>query len=191
MVWLAIGVMVFILFWPVMWVDPLGTVVRIFTQATDYALEGNSHVTFFAGQVIDVGQSVWYYYPVSLLWRISPPVLMGVLILALAFLFPHKFGLTKDHRRLAWVMGLFTLLFIIFITLSQKKADRYQIPVQPALCILAALDWYALFEGLGRWVGQRFPGAPVRPSKPLLGGMIVFVQLLGVLGNSPLLHELL
>jgi Dolichyl-phosphate-mannose-protein mannosyltransferase len=185
LVWLAIGVIVFILLWPVMWVDPVGTVVRIFTQATDYALEGNSHVTFFAGQVIDVGQSVWYYYLVSLLWRISPPVLIGVLILAVACIFPNKFVLPSDYRRIAWVMSLFTLLFIIFITLSQKKADRYQIPVQPALCILAALGWFGLLNGLGKWVEQRFPGAPVRLSKPLLGGVIVFVQLLGVLQTAP------
>jgi Dolichyl-phosphate-mannose-protein mannosyltransferase len=185
MAWLALGMLVFILLWPVMWVDPVGTVVRIFTQATDYALEGNSHVTFFAGQVIDVGRSVWYYYPLSILWRFAPPVLIGVLILAFACLFPDKFGLSSDHRRMAWVMGLFILLFIIFITLSQKKADRYQIPVQPPLCILAALGWLTLLERAGTWAEQRFPGAPVRLSKPLLGGVIVFIQLLGVLQTAP------
>jgi hypothetical protein len=183
--WLTIGAIVFILLWPAMWVDPIGTLNRVFSGATGYAIEGNSHVTFFAGQLIDEGQSVWYYYPVSLLWRITPPVLIGVLILAVACFFPKKFVLSGDHRRMVWVMGLFTLLFVIFITLSQKKADRYQIPVQPALCILAALGWYALLDGFGKWAEQRFPGAPVRLSKPLLGGVIIFVQFLGVIQTAP------
>jgi hypothetical protein len=183
--WLTIGAIVFILLWPAMWVDPIGTLNRVFSGATGYAIEGNSHVTFFAGQVIEEGQSVWYYYPVSLLWRITPPVLIGVLILAVTRFFPKKFVLSGDHHRVAWVMGLFTLLFVIFITLSQKKADRYQIPVQPALCILAALGWYALLDGFGKWAEQRFPGAPVRLSKPLLGGVIIFVQFLGVIQTAP------
>ena len=185
LVWLIIGVIVFILLWPAMWVDPIGTLSQVFGGATNYALEGNSHVTFFAGQVIDVGQSIWYYYPVSLLWRITPPMLIGVLLLAVACLFPKWFGLSLDNRRMAWFMSLFTLLFIIFITLSQKKADRYQIPVQPALCILAAIGWYVLFERLGNWVGLRFPGAPMRLLMPLLAGAVVFWQLLGVLQTAP------
>jgi hypothetical protein len=185
LVWLVIGGAVFILFWPAMWVDPIGTLSQVFGGATGYALEGNSHVTFFAGQVIDVGQSVWYYYPLSILWRISPPELIGVLVLAVACLLPKKFGLSSDQRRMAWVMILFTLLFIIFITLSQKKADRYQIPVQPALCTLAALGWYVLFIGLRNWAGQRFPGAPAGLFIPFFSGVIVFWQLLGVLQTAP------
>jgi hypothetical protein len=183
--WLAIGVVVFVLLWPAMWVDPLGTVSRVFGGATDYALEGNSLDTFFAGQVVVAGQSIWYFYPVSLMWRITPPVLIGVLILVVAWIFPNAFHVSAEHRHLAWVMSLFTLLFIIFITLSKKVADRYQIPVQPALCILAALGWYVLLERLRDWVGLRFPGAPVRLLMPLLGGAVVLWQLLGVLQTAP------
>jgi 4-amino-4-deoxy-L-arabinose transferase-like glycosyltransferase len=183
--WLIIGVVIFILFWPAMWVDPIGTLGKVFGGATDYALEGNSHVTFFAGQVIDVGQTVWYYYPLSILWRISPPELIGLFLLVVGLLFPKKLTLSRDQRRMAWVMGLFSLLFIIFITLSQKKADRYQIPVQPALCVLAALGWYALFVSLGKWAGQHFSGPPARLLAPFLGGAIVFWQLLGILQTAP------
>jgi hypothetical protein len=185
LVWLLIGVVVFVLLWPAMWVDPLGTIRHVFGGATDYALEGSDKDTFFAGQVIDAGQSVWYFYPVSLLWRITPPVIIGVLILAVACIFPKKFGLSGDHRRMAWVMGLFTLLFIVFITLSKKVADRYQIPVQPALCIMAALGWYALLERLNAWLGRRFPNAPANLFLPLLGGVVIVWQLWGVLQTAP------
>jgi hypothetical protein len=185
LVWLAIGGVVFIILWPAMWEDPLGTISRVFTKATDYAIEGHNLDTFFAGQVIKAGHSVWYFYPVSLLWRVTPPVLIGVLILASAWAFPNAFDLSARHRRLAWVMGLFTLLFIVFITLSKKVANRYQIPVLPALCILAALGWYALLERLGAWARARFPGATAHLVGPLLGGAVVIWQLLGVLQTAP------
>jgi hypothetical protein len=185
LVWLAIGGIVFILLWPAMWVDPLGTIGLVFNKATGYAIEGHDTATFFAGQVIAEGQSVWYFYPVTLLWRVTPPILIGVLILAIAWIFPNTFHLSAKHRRLAWVMGLFTLLFIVFVTLSNKVADRYQIPAQLALCLLAALGWYALLERLGAWVGRRLPGAPVRFFVPLLGGAVVIWQLLGVLQTAP------
>jgi 4-amino-4-deoxy-L-arabinose transferase-like glycosyltransferase len=185
LIWLIIGVIVFVLFWPAMWVDPLGTIRSVFSEATDYALEGSDKATFFAGQVIDAGQSVWYFYPVSLLWRITPPVLIGVLILMTTWILPKASRLSTDHRRMAWVMGLFTLLYIVFITLSKKVADRYQIPVQPALCILAALGWYALLERLVAWLGRRFPGAPANLFLPLLGGAVGLWQMLGVLQTSP------
>ncbi len=185
LVWLAIGGIVFILLWPAMWVDPLGTISRVFNKVTGYAIEGHNTATFFAGQVIAAGHSVWYFYPVSLLWRVTPPVLIGVLILAIAWIFPNVFHLSAKHRRLAWVMGLFTLLFIVFITLSNKVADRYQIPVQLALCILAALGWYALLERLGAWVGARFPRLLVPLFVPFLGGAVVIWQLLGVLQTIP------
>ena len=185
LVWLAIGGIVFILLWPAMWVDPQGTIISVFNKATGYAIEGHKTATFFAGKVIAAGHSVWYFYPVSLLWRVSPPLLIGVLILAIAWIFPNTFHLSAKHRRLVWVMGLFTLLFIVFITLSDKVADRYQIPVQPALCILAALGWYALLERLGAWVGARFPRVPAHLFVPLLGAAVVIWQLLGALQTAP------
>jgi hypothetical protein len=185
LIWLAIGVAVFILLWPAMWADPLGTVGRVLTKAMGYALRGNSTPTFFAGQVIAAGQAVWYYYPVSLLWRSTPPELIGVLMVVIAWIFPNAFHLSAGHRRIAWMIGLFTLLFIVFIALSEKIADRYQIPVQPALCILAALGWYALFKKLSVWVGRRFPGAPASLFMPFLAGVIIFVQLLGVIRTAP------
>jgi hypothetical protein len=185
LVWLAIGMFVFVLLWPAMWVDPVGSISQVFSEATDYAVEGSTNVTFFNGQVFDVGQSAWYFYPISLLWRITPPELIGVLILVVVWIFPQMFHLSADHRRLAWVSGLFVLLFIVFISLSQKQADRYQVPVLPALCVLGASGWYVLLERLGAWVRRRISAAQANLFVLILGGVVVFWQLLGVLQTAP------
>jgi hypothetical protein len=46
------------------------------------------------------------------------------------------------------VLGLavYALGFLLFVTLAQKKFDRYALPVWPVLVILAGLGWWLLFR---------------------------------------------
>ena len=70
--WSGIAAVVFVLLWPAMWVEPLGTLQRMFTQALQYTVEGNRNAIFFNGQVYASGKSAWYYYLMAYLWRASP-----------------------------------------------------------------------------------------------------------------------
>jgi Dolichyl-phosphate-mannose-protein mannosyltransferase len=192
LLWLLVGSAVFVLLWPAMWVDPLNSLARIFSQATIYAAEGQDSATFFMGTVYQAGQSPWFFYPVSLLWRLTPPVTLGLLLALLALLFPRQASLSPDHKKVILVLSLFTILFVVLITLSQKKADRYQIPVQPALCILAALGWVT-------WMRVLLPRvqAPLLSSRSnrlaqntglciaIGGGLVVLWQFLGPLQTFP------
>jgi hypothetical protein len=90
-VWAGIAAAVFVLFWLAMWVDPLSTLQRMFSQALEYTVEGNRNALFFNGQVFAGGASAWYYYLAAHLWRASPLVLLGLGLTILALLF---------HRRL-------------------------------------------------------------------------------------------
>jgi hypothetical protein len=148
LLWLLEGSAVFVLLWPAMWVEPLNSLARIFSQATTYAAEGQDSATFFMGMVYQAGQSPWFFYPLSLLWRLTPPVTIGVLLALLALLLPRQASLSPEHKRVIRVLSLYTILFVVLITISQKKADRYQIPVQPALCIMAALGWISWLKAL-------------------------------------------
>jgi hypothetical protein len=192
LLWLLFASLVFVLLWPAMWVDPLNSLARIFSQATTYAAEGQDSATFFMGHVYQPGQSPWFFYPVSLLWRLTPPVSLGLLLAMLAWLFPRQASLTPEHKQVIQVLSLFTILFVVFISLSQKKADRYQIPVQPALCIIAALGWLTWARWLFQWVWPRLPAnLSNRLSQStsvllvIVAGMVVFWQFLGPLQTFP------
>jgi hypothetical protein len=63
----------------------------------------------------------------------------------------------------------YTILFIAFMTLGEKKQDRYILPVYPALSILAAV-------GLVEWVNIR---------RPVLLAVVVLVQAGLVAANYP------
>ena len=95
--------------------------------------------TFFLGRaVFDPGP---LFYPVVLVWRLSPVVWLAAL--------PGAWLLWRRPpgawRRPGWfVVGLLLLwagLFLVAITPAAKKFDRYILPAVPALLLAAAAIW--------------------------------------------------
>jgi hypothetical protein len=144
--WFALALLVFVLLWPAMWVDPIGSIQKIFSQAVDYAVEGNRNVTFFDGQIYDSGESAWYFYPVAYVWRVTPSVFLGLLLSVLPLGFTRQLHVTDNQRKVILVLALFSFLFTVFTSLSLKKSDRYLVPIFAPLDIVAALGWFALLQ---------------------------------------------
>jgi hypothetical protein len=184
LIWLAIAAAVFVLLWPAMWVDPMGSLSRVFSLASTYASEGHDSRLFFAGTVYDVGQSPWFFYPVAYLWRATPVVLIGLGLALLSLIAPRRLPLAPERTRLMGVLLLFALLFGLFISLSAKKFDRYLLPVFAPLDVVAGLGYLALVEALWRWV-INWPAAALRWGTGLLMGAVVLVQLAGVVQTYP------
>jgi 4-amino-4-deoxy-L-arabinose transferase-like glycosyltransferase len=153
-VWGAVAGLVFVALWPSMWVDPIGTVWQVLRGAAGYAVKGHDIATYFNGVVTD-GDPGWSFYPVTYLWRTTPAVLFGLVLLAGAALRPSaRTGLPQPWRVLA-LLALFAVLFTIFMTLGAKKFDRYLLPIYAPLALLAAAGWFALLRGLQRHWPQR------------------------------------
>jgi len=149
--WFVTGAVVFTIFWPAMWVHPIQTIAGVFGLAQEYAEEGHSSELFFNGRIIpdgDLGLPYFYFYPLTYLWRVTPVVLMG-LLLALWGGIRRRSPFDKREARLT-VLGLLLLsiVFVFVMTLGEKKFDRYILPVYPALDLIAGLGWYALFAYL-------------------------------------------
>ncbi len=102
--------------------------------------------TFFLGQAaFDHGP---LFYPVALLLRLSPLVLVGLLLIIWNARNRRKlraFCTTENVILLLWAVG-----FVAAITLAAKKFDRYALPAIPALTLLAAWGWARLKER--RWL---------------------------------------
>ena len=58
--------------------------------------------------------------------------------------------LTGEQKRYLLVLLAFSILFTIFISLSLKKFDRYQLPIQGPMILIAALGWYAIIQAVSR-----------------------------------------
>jgi hypothetical protein len=147
LLWGLAALLVFIVLWPAMWVNPLGTLQNMLHDTFDVGEAGEGHSTFYRGQVVD--DPGWGFYPYAVAFRLTPVVLAGLLLLVLIF----RRGSQDRHSigyRLSTVTLIVYVLFIyVFSSLSPKKLDRYVMAVFPALDMLAAIG-YAQISNIKR-----------------------------------------
>lgn len=139
---------VFFLLWPSMWVDPLGTFVKIGAEMEEY-VERHTRVNYFLGQpAADPGL---IFYPIAWFFRTTPAVIVG--LLSAAWFGWRRKALSADPvvRRTVGALLIFTLVYVAGMSVGAKKFDRYLLPIFPALDVIAALGWVAL----AGWVAQR------------------------------------
>ena len=158
-----VGVAVIFLLWPTLWVAPIDSAVQAvrFTLATSAEHRPGN---FFLGQAVaDPGP---WYYPVAVMFRLSPLALAG--LVALGVLLPPR-SLTRPTLLLV----LFVVGFVLFLSLANKKLDRYSLPTFPSLDLLAGIglwtlgSWIAPYLARGR-VGVRMQRAAVALATLLL-----------------------
>ena len=126
--------------YPALWVDPAGTFDTLFAF-TGRHVEMAQRPVFFAGQTTyDPGP---LFYPAVLLFRISPVVLVGLVIGLIAL------RRLPTERRFAFLTLLvFSVGFGAMMSLGVKKHDRYLLPALPPFTLAAAIginiliDWY-------------------------------------------------
>jgi hypothetical protein len=158
-VWAAVSLAVFVLLWPAMWVEPVATVRRMWTETFGKVDEG--HLVYFFGRpLLDPGP---WFYPYVIPFRLTPVTLLGgalsVLWLLLSLRRPVDDVSFQSGARLSrfgnplFLLWLFTLSLLLFGMLSPKKQDRYLLPLFPFLDLLAAIGWLGL-AWLG-WHGVR------------------------------------
>lgn len=182
-----------LLLYPAIWVAP-GEVLATAGGSANRHLQEALRETFFLGRVAYVHGPL--FYPVTLLWRLSPVVWLSLI--------PAFLGIRatrRDRRRpreaafvtavilLAWV-----ILFLLVITPAAKKFDRYILPVVPALLLLAAAVWVwwaNLRPVAGRLALPLIVGAqvvywalfatyPLGAYNPLVGGPYTAVRVLPI-----------
>jgi hypothetical protein len=183
--WAGIAALVFVLLWPAMWVDPVDSLSRMYAQVTDYAIEGNRNVTFFNGRIFDSGDSAWYFYPISYLWRTTPPVLIGFVLAMIILILQRRLKTRSEWLRAIWVLTLFAAIFTLLGSLSGKKSDRYLLPVHGPLILVATLGWFILLQAIQERLANRISQTKLRIGTIFLLGVIIFFQLLGVLQTFP------
>ncbi len=95
-VWGGVAIIVFVLLWPAMWVQPLATLRLIYHDAFEVGGAGQGHDTFFFGQVsADPGPS---FYPYVIPFRLTPIVTVGFLAtIGWLLLPPTYFGLRTGY----------------------------------------------------------------------------------------------
>lgn len=194
--WAAVVVAVFVLAWPAMWVDPIGTVSGMLDKAIGYAQEAHSNGNFFLGHPVE--DPGLLFYPVAFLFRTTPISLIGSLVMVV--LLVRKWREQGFRQRIAdgeWLSAVsllaFVVLFTTFMSFGSKKFDRYLLPVFPPIDILAGIAFAVLATRLAArrraaaaWVGAGillFQGLASLPQHPY------YLSAYNVLAGGPWLAQ--
>ena len=156
-----------VVLYPPFWADPASAVRSLIDAVTYHEGIGLRPVFFLGRSQVDPGAA---FYPVVLLFRLTPPVLLGVLLWVLTL---RRDGVGTSHG-LALLFPAF--VYLVAITFASKKFDRYVLTVVPLLTVVAAIALHRI--GWWRWVlliGLVLPWAwtaviPLQYASPLLGG---------------------
>jgi hypothetical protein len=173
LIWGGVTAAVYVALWPAMWVAPIATLGQVLSISSSYATEGHTSSVFFNGRIYNGDPGFWFY-PINYLWRTTPVVMVGLLLLAGAFFW--RGTLARRRVVLLTVIGLLASAFFfnIFMTIGAKKFDRYLLPVFPSLDFAAAIGWSALAAGLAAWRvqwGRYAAGALAVAALALQGGL--------------------
>jgi len=172
--WGVMALAVFWLLWPAMWADPLAALDGVLSYARGSAQGEFSGPIFFNGQIYAdgrLGWAAWIFYPLSFLWRATPLVLLG--LAAALWARPWARRHAPEQKTLLAALAGFALLFIIAMSIAEKKFDRYMLPAYAALLPVAGWGLAQLIASLQarikpavrRW-------APAALAAALLGGQL-------------------
>ncbi|HEU5016018.1 MAG TPA: glycosyltransferase family 39 protein [Roseiflexaceae bacterium] len=146
LVWGAIVCAVVLLAWPAVWANPSGVYDLLRFGVVSEGGEPHATGDFFLGQ--PVAAPDLSFYPVTLALRTTPWTLLGLLLLPFAY-----WRWPRMTRRTLAVLAIFVILFMVGISASPKKFNRYLVPAFPVVDMLAA----AGLLGIGtdaRWLWQ-------------------------------------
>ncbi|MBC7236007.1 MAG: glycosyltransferase family 39 protein [Chloroflexi bacterium] len=175
--WFGPAILIYVLLWPALWVQPWQTLANVYNTAFGYASEPHSGSNFFWGEPRpDPG---WAFYPVAVAFRLTPWTALGLVLGAIAII--------RQRKRSEWVSPLllmlaFVLLYGLVMSAGQKKFDRYLLPGFPALQTVAAFGWLSLLDELGRAFRARRARAALLV---LLFLLLVSVGLATILPHAP------
>jgi hypothetical protein len=142
-----------------MWTQPISTVLRAINFSARLGGAPHAPGNFLLGFVEDDPGPL--FYPVAMAFRLGPATTVG-LVLLLAFGAPRR--LTK----VTWLLLIATSVFLILLTVSPKKIDRYLMPLTPWLIVLAAIGWWSALEWLA---ARRRCSSMMTPPGPILAGL--------------------
>ena len=150
--WVVIGALVFVIFWPAMWVDPVQSLTSLFGAVQTAAEQGHYTGTFFYGNVSQkMGLASAYFYPVTFLWRTTPVVILGLLLAIWGFITKRKPFDQSSARFTVMGLALSAVLFTLGMSLGEKKKGRYLLPIYAPLDLIAGMGWVCL----AYWIKER------------------------------------
>jgi 4-amino-4-deoxy-L-arabinose transferase-like glycosyltransferase len=179
---LVIAGVLFVLFWPVMWVAPITTVQKLEAGLENVVENPHKWMGYFLGVVTTTDNYGPLFYTVVLFMKLTPITLAFFFIGILGSLYVFWKSKFSDKNLTAIFLLLFIALFYLLMTIGEKKFDRYLLPIFPCIDILAAIgicSCYTFIASRVRRTGNwRSPG--ILSGDRVYGVLVILVIVLQV-----------
>jgi hypothetical protein len=137
MAWGVVAAAVYVALFPAVWVDPVGRLVSLARFVVLVGLQPHDGNFFLGSPVLEDPGPL--YYLVAMPLRLSPLVALGIGLLVLR-------APADEHGRAVGWLVLYVALFVALMTLASKKFDRYMLPAQMLLDLLAGVGLWRLAQ---------------------------------------------
>jgi hypothetical protein len=161
--WGGVAALLFVVLWPAMWINPVGTLLRMLNETFGKVEEG--HLVFFMGQPT-LNPGPWFY-PYVVSFRLTPITLIGA-VLSAVFIAVRSLALVRkvdeetefpSRYIAAALLWFYIISLLLFGNLSPKKQDRYLLPLLPILDLLAAFAYVEIGKSvnqqINKWADRR------------------------------------
>jgi 4-amino-4-deoxy-L-arabinose transferase-like glycosyltransferase len=157
LVWCVAAVLVYVVVWPAMWVQPPRALAAVVWGLSRHAALAHDSPTLFLGQITreDPGP---VFYMVSLLFRTSEVELVFLVVAAVIGIARLRLrrSTCKESRVDLLLLLCFAVLFVAQMSMGAKKITRYILPSLLVLDVLAAaglVGWARSLAGERRRLG--------------------------------------
>lgn len=175
--WTTLAAMTFTLLWPAIWTVPGPTFNLMFSYLTRKVGPEGVKIFFLGKTILDEDPGL-LFYPLTLLLRVTPLTLLGLLLgiwLCIRRGRPTAGWQSWLDSAGAWTLLAYVCLYVGGMSLGSHKQDRFLMAAFPVLDILAALAFVHLMDRQG-WSTRRVW---------LAGGLLLALQLATALPFHP------
>ena len=129
--------------WPALLTEPAFVIQRMWDFASNAATAGHELPIFYDGRIVS-GDPGSRYYLDALTWRMTPVVVVGLVLFILALPLRRTRAVVSGQWAAISAILLFGAGYFAVMDSGAKKIDRYILPLFPLMDILAALGIVAL-----------------------------------------------
>jgi hypothetical protein len=165
--WLFGAVLGTVALFPALWVIPERAIREIVWLPISGA-QGTGPEGFFPSHLRDPG---WLFYPTHLLLRTTPAEWLGVIALAAGLHWARRHQVIGDSVwRLLLITLAYAVVYVLSLSISPKKYDRYLANVYPVITLFASVGLTIVTAQLSRYLGHMGKVA----SRVLLAGTVLY-----------------
>jgi len=177
---LVIAGAVVVLFWPAMWVAPVNTLQNVGAGLEKVVENPHEGWGYFMGEVTTTDNYGPLFYPVVLVMKLTPVTLVFSLVGIIGLAYSSWKVKFSDKNLTLLFLLLFIALFYLLMTISEKKMDRYLLPVFPYIDIIAATGICACYSFLSGRIRRTISSRPqgLFTGNTLFGILVIFVIVL-------------